>query len=654
MLAISIVAFLLVSDVRERSSTSDSHRTIVGPNGGIARYGTDVFIEFPAGAFDASTQVTITGADPDPWERIARDAAVELIGLPIDVDVNRPLLKPATLTYRISAERMPEESGAFFANLHASGDKLAAAFLAEVNRADGHVSVELRSFSIYGLYRWVADRVVELAKGVIDDLIGPLSKASSPESDCDPALQGGLSVRDSNMNDAVRACAEEIGNDSATVKIRNTRAYPIELRAASSAFVEVEHGAAFERVGAAVNGAVSGSSSTLVPGRALAQSRVAFLPGESHRFVTGIGTLALLTSTLEVGLSVASVVYSKLRFASGGSSEGDLISSMIEGLSGAQCLADAITAFEDVRTLSLEVARSIGKVGMECVHAIGGDIVLGTIGGVLAQITGLLVGLSNSLVQYSWAIVDSWRGDFSHEIVASRGRGGLTDSAATPEPIVRSFKDCGPVDIAFVVDSTSSMDEAIENVRQHVAEFADRIASGSSGDYRLGLVDFGAGVEVHVPFEVGNARAIKTALEGMRQESGNLFPPEASDEALRTVVETRSVSETGSGNQVGDFDEEWRPGSAKRRVIVITDARPSGFDDDFQEGVDDESLWTAARVASEKGIKASFLFVPNFSSEPEAEPILLKAAQLGGGLFMKTSEDASDIAIGLNRMMSDC
>lgn len=99
---------------------------------------------------------------------------------------------------------------------------------------------------------------------------------------------------------------------------------------------------------------------------------------------------------------------------------------------------------------------------------------------------------------------------------------------------------CAPLDVALIIDSSTSMNSAIDNVKDGAGELVDRIVDISGGDYRIGLVDFADDVQVRVPFSDRNADAVKAAIPELYQDRDNDSEPEAWDQALAAVVEGRA------------------------------------------------------------------------------------------------------------------
>lgn len=234
---------------------------------------------------------------------------------------------------------------------------------------------------------------------------------------------------------------------------------------------------------------------------------------------------------------------------------------------------------------------------------------------------------------------------------------GLTGPrTADAAPVPGRGERCAPADIALVLDSTSSMDPAIADVKEDLALLTTAIEEETAGDYRLALVDFGRGVEVHVPFAPNNADAVRSALPALRQDGDNFNEPEAWDEALRTVVEGRLAANVPEGVQVGDFRPQFRP-EAKKIVLLVTDARPAGFDDRFDEASpspDAESAREVARAAQDAGIRIVTVFIRNGNHEEEAAPILELVAGITGAPYLETLDNASNLAEGLELAVTTC
>lgn len=184
------------------------------------------------------------------------------------------------------------------------------------------------------------------------------------------------------------------------------------------------------------------------------------------------------------------------------------------------------------------------------------------------------------------------------------------------------------MDIAFVIDYTSSMGIVIDNIKNNVTSIANAISVASSDDYRLGLVIFdemqnisglpnyyGSSVYQSIPnsqkyININNVDGITQYITAMEMFSQNnvltfnqqinsinnsTFPlgrgvngPEPSDVAVNLVVNN-------------DFIGSFRP-DVKKIIILITDNLPSGNDDEYNI-VDDLFVVNLKQDCVNKGIK---------------------------------------------------
>ncbi|MEO8216786.1 MAG: vWA domain-containing protein [Acidobacteriota bacterium] len=228
-------------------------------------------------------------------------------------------------------------------------------------------------------------------------------------------------------------------------------------------------------------------------------------------------------------------------------------------------------------------------------------------------------------------------------------------AAALAAPV--AWAQCGPMDVVFVVDTTGSMGGAIDNVKSELPSIISQIQTASGGDYQLGLVEFHDDVHVIADLASGNTDAVQAGINGLTA-GGGAGESEASDEALRTVVEGLRASDRTGGQQTGDFLGRFRPGAAKI-IIVITDARPAGFDDSYTAGVDDVSAANVAQEAATRDIHISAVFVPTeasvfFGVGDTVTAIMSNYAALSGGIYIKTNPDGTGTAQAINDIIANC
>lgn len=207
---------------------------------------------------------------------------------------------------------------------------------------------------------------------------------------------------------------------------------------------------------------------------------------------------------------------------------------------------------------------------------------------------------------------------------------------------------CGPMDVAFVIDDTGSMGGAISNVTSELTGILGDINTVSSGDYRLAVVSFKDNVVVHENFAAGNQAAASAAISGLVASGGN-NEPEASDEALNTAVNALPV---GVRPQNVDFTPAFRPGALKIAVLV-TDARPGGFDDAYTAGVDDANAHAVAVSAAAQGIKVSAIHVPG-GFDATTAVIMNDYATTTGGRYVLTAANGAGAGQAIRDIINNC
>lgn len=215
---------------------------------------------------------------------------------------------------------------------------------------------------------------------------------------------------------------------------------------------------------------------------------------------------------------------------------------------------------------------------------------------------------------------------------------------------------CGALDVVFAIDPTGSMGGVLENVKAQIPTIIDQINKASGGNYQLALVTFPEdNVVVDVDLGAKNADAIKAAVAKLTA-GGGAAEPESSDEAVRTAVDNLKASDRPAGKQTGDFKGTWRV-EATKIVILVTDARPGGFDDTYTPGVDDVDVQNIAKDAATKNIHISAVFVPTDSGAAVADTvatIMQSYATLSSGIYIKTKSDGSGTSDAITDIISHC
>lgn len=216
---------------------------------------------------------------------------------------------------------------------------------------------------------------------------------------------------------------------------------------------------------------------------------------------------------------------------------------------------------------------------------------------------------------------------------------------------------CGATDLVIAIDTTHSMAAAIREMKREAIRLIDLVRFVSAGDFRLGLVSFRDTVKVEVDLgSVSDPQAAKDtitwAIRRLVAEGGN-GGPEASDEALRTAVVGLGAANRA---QEGDFSGEWQARS--RILVLITDNLPGGFDDAFDEGVDDVNAREITTEALRRDIRISSVYIPTagfqLSPDPRVIEIMRAYPQLTGGVFSVTEESGRGTAEAIADIVDRC
>ncbi|MFD9741005.1 vWA domain-containing protein [Umezawaea sp. NPDC059074] len=221
-----------------------------------------------------------------------------------------------------------------------------------------------------------------------------------------------------------------------------------------------------------------------------------------------------------------------------------------------------------------------------------------------------------------------------------------TTAAPAPAP-----SRCGPLDVAFVLDDTGSMGGTITNLKAGINSIVNDVVTASGGDYQFGLVTFKDTVNVVNDLAPGNAAAVTNYVTNTLAAGGGGGEPEASDEAVNTAVNRLPAL---GRPQTGNFSGVWRS-NATKFVVLVTDARPGGFDDTYTVGTDNANAAARATEALGVGIKISAVYVPTSSTySPTIVPIMQNYATTTGGAYLQAQPDGSGTATAIQRFLSDC
>ena len=227
-------------------------------------------------------------------------------------------------------------------------------------------------------------------------------------------------------------------------------------------------------------------------------------------------------------------------------------------------------------------------------------------------------------------------------------------------PLISSAQQryCGPMDVAFIIDSTGSMVNAFAALRREIPLINNQIVAASRGDYRLALVTYDDIVEVRLPLALNNRAELEQAVNDVIPDGGGQSGSGALDEALRTVTDGL-LQRPG---QIGDFAPPFNP-SRLRIEILIADDLPSSFDDAFDPTVHPARTHQRGIEARNRGIKIAAVHVPThlfFSDFPDLDrtnavrAILQDLAAVTNGMYTETQPDATGVANALRAIIHNC
>ena len=190
-----------------------------------------------------------------------------------------------------------------------------------------------------------------------------------------------------------------------------------------------------------------------------------------------------------------------------------------------------------------------------------------------------------------------------------------------------------PLDILFLLDSTGSMADEIDQIKATLLSISSRISDlPSQPDLRFGMVAYRDRGDAFVTrvydFEPDPQRFVET-IRGVVAHGGGDYP-ESLNEALHVAV----------------HEPEWRPGDAIRLMFLIADAPPQlGYQDDYSYA--DDMI-----EAHRQGIKT--FSIASSGLDQQGEYVFRQIAQHTMGRFIfivygaggTTSHSVSDYTIG--------
>ncbi|HEY1718020.1 MAG TPA: Ig-like domain-containing protein [Verrucomicrobiae bacterium] len=222
------------------------------------------------------------------------------------------------------------------------------------------------------------------------------------------------------------------------------------------------------------------------------------------------------------------------------------------------------------------------------------------------------------------------------------------------------------MDVVFIIDNTGSMDDVISAIQDAIDNTLDYIVASSGGNYRLALVTpDNDQVNVRVNFASNNRSAFEDAVNAL-PDLGDPYgnnTPESTDKCLETVVRALAVSQAVNDYdcirpspppdgpdpatlQIGDFTPAFHS-NAKKLVVLITDAPPSGFCDADQDQYDNPSYDPMyASYAHQRALEAAtnnvHINAIQISTDSYATPIMQDYSTTSCGWYSQLDYYSSD------------
>lgn len=238
-------------------------------------------------------------------------------------------------------------------------------------------------------------------------------------------------------------------------------------------------------------------------------------------------------------------------------------------------------------------------------------------------------------------------------LAATAAFGQNTEKEEEEPPVVL----CGSVDLVILIDTTFSLATAIGEMKRESANIIDLLEKVSLGEYRLGLIAFDDHIRVLEdlngdPTPAEKAQSMRRSIRTLRADGGD-GGPEASDEAMNTAINGLSAE---SRSQSGNFTGDWKAHS--RILVLITDNRPGGFDDEFVQGEDDRRALSYVAQALEKDIRISAIQVPTSGltdvPDEEVAALMRSYAAATGGLYASTRWAGAGTAEAILSIIKAC
>jgi hypothetical protein len=226
------------------------------------------------------------------------------------------------------------------------------------------------------------------------------------------------------------------------------------------------------------------------------------------------------------------------------------------------------------------------------------------------------------------------------------------------------------MDVAFLIDYTGSMSDAIDNIKYSVNSIVNNIALKSGGDYQLAL-----GIFDEYPTETYPLYFVQSPYASLPSSSKKIVTTNPFRTQYLTIMEKfSSYNKTSFINQLNklnsmdmfmgsgvsypepggllayevvknDFAGLWRSGK-KKYCFIITDA-PDGGDDDNADATDDLLLQNIASIADTNEI--SFILITTASAGINYETHLIDNNK---GSFKLLNADFNNVSKDINLIIN--
>jgi len=233
----------------------------------------------------------------------------------------------------------------------------------------------------------------------------------------------------------------------------------------------------------------------------------------------------------------------------------------------------------------------------------------------------------------------------SRAIVAAAALTVLSLSSATA---LADGQNCGCIDVVFAVDTSGSMGGAIDNIKLGLADILDVAKSKAGNDVRVGVVQFSHNAEeINVVLPYSDDNAVITAAVNSLSALGGVGEPESSDDAVWYAINNATFHACTVEEPLGPLGLP--RAECRKKIFLITDARPGGCDDTYTVTDDDVSSHNAAVAAAAAGWRINTIHVLDGFEEATSAAILTDMATTSGGIYTEvpfTGEGTADAIIG--------